>query len=226
MAAKPVVLLGGGPGTDRRASELLWRKAVEAASAPHPTFAYVGCASGDSADFRSYFESPLKQAGARKIVPVLLCGRRPDLAEALAALEAADAVFVSGGDVEKGMQVLERTGFAEVLRDLAAKGKPFAGLSAGSLMLARGWVRWRDPENDATAEQFSCLNVAPIYCDAHDEESGWAELKLLLRLLPRETVGWGIPSGGGLTVHPDGAVEWFGRKPARLTREKARPDEC
>jgi len=226
VAAKPVVLLGGGPGAYRRASELLWRKTVEAAGAPHPIFAYVGCASGDSANFRSYFESPLKQAGARKILPVLLCGRRPDLADALAVLEAADAVFVSGGDVEQGMRVLEKTGFSEVLRGLAANGKPFVGLSAGSLMLARGWVRWRDPENDATAEQFSCLNVAPIYCDAHDEDSGWAELKSLLRLLPKETVGWGIPSGGGLTVHPDGAVEWFGKKPTRLNGEKARADQC
>ncbi len=223
MTARPVILLGGGRGADRRAAKLLWRRVVEAAGKPRPRFAYVGCASGDSVEFRSYFEEPLMQAGAGKISPVLLCGRRPNLAAARAVLEGADAVFISGGDVEKGMRVLEKTGFSRILRDMAANGKPFSGLSAGSLMLAKGWVRWRDPEDDATAEVFDCLGIAPIYCDAHDEESGWAELRFLLRLLPEGSAGWGIPSGGGLAVHPGGEVEWFGSAPARLGAPLAKP---
>ncbi len=214
MSARPVILLGGGPGADRRAAKLLWRRVVQAAGKDHPTFAYVGCASGDSPEFRAYFEEPLKQAGAGKVKPVLLCGRKPDLAAARAVVDEADAVFVSGGDVERGISVLEKSGFAETLKKLAAEGKPFSGLSAGSLMLARAWVRWRDPEDDSTAEIFPCLGIAPVYCDAHDEESGWSELKFLLKLLPHGSTGWGIPSGGGLAVHPGGEVEWFGAEPA------------
>ncbi len=62
------------------------------------------------------------------------------------------------------------------LRELAEQGKPFIGLSAGSIMLARSWVRWPDSDEEGSAEVFPCLGVAPVYCDTHDEEAGWEEL--------------------------------------------------
>ena len=119
-------------------------------------------------------------------------------------------IFVSGGDVEAGMRVLERTGFAPLLKELHQAGKPFIGLSAGSIMLAQSWVRWPDADDDATAETFPCLGLAPLLCDTHAEKEDWEELKVLLKL-SGAAMGYGIPSGAALRVSADGSLAALGK---------------
>ena len=214
-------LLAGGPGHGSRGSREVLRRAVRAIGNPRPTLAYLGCASGESSPFRLFMATSLKAAGSGRVVNVALGGRWPDLSAAKSCLDGADAVFVSGGDVERGMDVLERLDLSSHLRTLAEQGKPFIGLSAGSIMLARSWIRWGDAGDDASAELFPCLGLAPLHCDTHDEESGWVELHALLRLLPAGSEGWGIPSGGDLVVGPDAAVTWTGPTPARFRRTRS-----
>jgi cyanophycinase-like exopeptidase len=141
---------------------------------------------------------------------------RADLEEARAILSSSDLVFVSGGDVEAGMRILEERKMVRFLQHLHDKGKPFFGLSAGSIMLARCWVRWSDPENEASAETFPCLEFASVLCDTHAEAEEWEELKVLLKLSRPATVGYGIPSGGALCVAPDGTVTALGKPAPRF----------
>jgi len=183
-----------------------------------PTVAYVGAASGDNAVFRAWIAAMLQKAGAGAVTLAPLCGKRADPDRAAAVLEQADVVFVSGGDVEEGMRVLSDTGMVQVLRGLAGKGKRFFGVSAGSIMLARQWVRWTDPRDDSSAELFPCLDIAPVHCDTHGEADGWEELKSLVRLAPARTVGHGIVSGTALVVHPDGTIAGMGGEVHRFTR--------
>lgn len=192
------------------------RRAIASLGKAHPTLAYLGCAAGESVPFRLLISRHLKAGGCGRIVNVDLGGRRPNLSAARSSLDGADAVFVSGGDVELGMAALGRHGLSAYLRSLAGQGKPFLGLSAGSIMLGRSWIRWRDPLDDASAEIFPCLAVAPLVCDTHDEAGGWTELRALLRLLPEGSDGWGIPSGGDLLASPDGTLTWTDRPPAHF----------
>lgn len=74
-------------------------------------------------------------------------------------------------------------------------------------MLAERWVKWRDPEDDRTAETFPCLALAPVLCDTHGEEDDWEELQVLLSLSPEGSVGYGIQTGAALVCLPDGTVE-------------------
>jgi len=223
MAQGAVYLLAGGRGRIRPGSDPAWVEAIRGIGTVRPSLAYVGAASGDSAAFRLVISRYLKGAGAGKVLPVKLCGRRPDLAAAREALEAADAIFLSGGGVEEGMAVLDGTGTSEVLRALAAAGKPFIGISAGSILLGRWWVRWRDPEDEATAERFPCLGIASLSCDTHDEGSGWCELRTLAGLLSESEEGWGLPSGCLLVAGPDPARRWVGPEPLRLQGGGASP---
>jgi cyanophycinase-like exopeptidase len=125
---------------------------------------------------------------------------------------------MSGGDVDEGMRVLTACGMVGLLTDLFREGKPFFGFSAGSIMLASSWVRWRDPGDDASAELFPCLGFAPVLCDTHGEADGWEELRTLARLAPPGSLGYGITSGAALVVAPDGTVSALGGDIHRFCR--------
>jgi cyanophycinase-like exopeptidase len=171
-----------------------------------PSVAYIGAASGDSAPFRLMIERLLRGAGAGKIALAPLCGARANAQKARRIIENCHVVFLSGGDVEAGMKILEKHAMTDFLRDQYEMGKPFIGVSAGSIMLAKNWVRWRNSEVDSSAELFPCLGIAGVYCDTHGEVDEWAELVTLSRLIPDGSVSYGITSGAALIVHTDGSV--------------------
>jgi cyanophycinase-like exopeptidase len=81
-----------------------------------------------------------------RMVLVRIASPRASMVDARKVLEECHMVFVSGGDVERGIDVLNDRGIAEPLRALAARGKPKFGSSAGSIMLGREWGRGLETE--------------------------------------------------------------------------------
>jgi peptidase E len=203
----PVYLIAGGrSAVARHGPDPMIQEALALAAIGRPSVAYVGAASGDNAAFRAMIARLLRKAGAGDVRLAALCSSRADPQKAMRVIESCHIVFFSGGDVEAGMRILEEKGMSGFLRDQYRKGKPFFGVSAGSIMLAKQWVRWRDPRVDSSAELFPCLGIAPVYCDTHDEGNGWEELQVLARLIPAGSVGYGIASGTALVAYPDGSV--------------------
>lgn len=202
---KPVYLMAGGRGS--KSPESIIKPILRDTGKIKPTIAYVGVASGDNRAFYLMVSAMIRKAGDCQVKRVLITPKKADLNKARVILESADAIFMSGGDVEAGMQVLEEKNMKGFLADLFNRGKVFFGASAGSIMLAREWVRWRDPEDDSTTELFPCLGITPIICDTHAEEDNWEELKAALKLKEEDTQGYGIPSGSCLKVYPDGRME-------------------
>ncbi len=205
----PVYLLAGGPGSRRRGDPLL-DQVLASCGTPHPSVAYIGAASDDNREFFSMISDHMRDCGAGQVDLVPLVGQKTNSDKAQTILKSADMVFISGGDVEAGMQVLEKRKILPFLRQLHRNGKPFFGLSAGSIMLARQWVCWDDPTDDSTARLFPCIGFAPLLCDTHGEDEEWNELQALLHLTTEGTLGYGIPTGSGLCVGPDGSVKAMG----------------
>ena len=224
MNQKPVYLLAGSRGRRRRGPDPLIQAVFRETGKASPTVAYVGTASDDNAWFFRMIERELKNAGAGSINHAIITPRKADLRKARDILAAADIIFISGGDMERGMEVLREKGMVDFLFQLYQQGKPFFGLSAGSIMLAKEWVRWRDPEDDSTAELFPCLGFAPVICDTHDEENDWQELKAALKLEKDNTIGYGIVSGAAIKVFPDGRIEALGNITHRYIRHRERVD--
>ncbi len=214
----PIYLLAGRPTGRRGDADPLLVRALASAGAASPSVAYIGAASDDSRSFFVMLSEHLRACGAGPVTLAPLAGRRAAVDKARAILEAADVIFVSGGDVVAGMAVLGEQQIVPYLRELYETGKPFVGVSAGSIMLGQQWVRWEDPADDGSASLFPCMGLAPLTCDTHGEADGWDELRALLRLSPEGTVGYGIPAGAGLLVHPDGTLEALGAPVQRFVR--------
>ncbi len=206
MAAspRPLYLLAGGNWRARKTSDPMIAQVLAQANKERPSVAYIGAASDDNYIFFRWVSRFLRQSGAGEVLLVRVASRRADLAEATTILDESDMVFVSGGDVEAGMNNLAISGIIPHLEKLYHAGKPFFGMSAGSIMLAQCWVRWADPKDDRTAEVFPCLGLAPVRCDTHAESDDWEELKVLLKL-SAPAIGYGIPGSGALRSVPDSA---------------------
>lgn len=215
----PIHLLAGGHWVRRKAPDPLLADCMRLAAAPSPTVAYIGAASGDDISFLHHLSRLFLEAGAGRVEPVRLADPEADLHAACDILSGADLVFVSGGDVDAGMQCLRRHAMIPFLRRLHRTGTPFFSLSAGSIMLARQWVRWTDPDDEESARPFRCMGLAPVLCDTHAEEDDWEELKTLLRLLPAGSTGYGIPSGGGLRISGKNRIEALGQPLVRFRHE-------
>ena len=207
---KPVYLLAGGRSSNRRANDLLIREAFRQSGKKFPSVGYVGTANGDDGYFFNLLAGMFRKNGASEVKHALLAQDNADISGAKSILRHSDMICISGGDVNEGMQILEERRMVHFLAELYQEGKPFFGLSAGSIMLAKEWVRWCNPDDDATAEVFPCLGLAPVLCDTHDEESGWEELKALILLEKDSAIGYGIAAGTALRVSPDGGKEALG----------------
>jgi len=207
---KPVYLLAGGRSANRRANDLLVREAFRESGKKSPSIGYVGTANDDDESFFNRLADMFRENGAGEVKHALLAADNADISRAKYILKHSDIIYISGGDVDTGIKILKEREMVNFLAELYQEGKPFFGLSAGSIMLAKEWVRWRNPDDDTTAEAFPCLGLAPVLCDTHDEEGGWEELKVLLMLEKDGATGYGIATGTALRVFPDGRLEALG----------------
>jgi len=207
---KPVYLLAGGRPRSRKILDPLIQAVFRESGTVSPTIAYVGTASDDDEGFFNRIAGIFKETGAYKVNHALISSEKADLKKAQDILESAEIIFISGGDVDRGIRVLKEKNMIGFLSELYKQGKPFFGLSAGSIMLAKEWVRWRDPDDDSTAELFPCLGFAPIICDMHGEQDDWEELKVVLKLEKDNVKGYGIVTGTGIRVFHDGKIEALG----------------
>jgi len=207
---KTVYLLAGGRPRDRKMPDPLLQAVMKESGTVSPTIAYIGTANNDDEGFFNRMAEAFREAGAYRVNHALLSSQQANLKKAQDILKSADIIFVSGGDVDRGMHTLREKRIIDFLSELHEQGKLFFGSSAGAIMLALKWVRWRDPEDDSTAELFPCLGFAPIICDTHDEQGGWLELKTVLRLVTDNVKGYGIVTGTAIRVFPDGRIEALG----------------
>jgi peptidase E len=207
---KPVYLLAGGRPGGRGTTDLIIQMIFKESARVSPTIAYVGTANGDNEDFFNRMAQMCREAGSYRVNHALISPDGADLKKAQDVLNSADIVFISGGDVDRGMRVLREKNMIDCLSTLYQQGKPFFGTSAGAIMLAKEWVRWRDPDDNTSAELFSCLGFATVICDCHDEEGGWQELKAALRLEEDNVRGYGLVAGTAIRVFPDSKIEALG----------------
>ena len=222
MKPHTAYLLAGGRGWNRTDVDPVLEAILRGIGKPFPSIAYLGAANGDSPEFFQRTVVYLQKAGAGDVELAPIADAGVDLGAAKRILGRGDCVFIGGGDVAEGMRLLEERKMVPFLHELCGRGTPFLGTSAGSIMLSKCWVRWRDPDDDSTAEIFPCTALAGILCDTHGEADGWEELRALLRLVGDGQIGYGIPAGRAMGIHQDGAIEALGGGVARYLHRRGK----
>ena len=208
---KPVTLIAGKFGSRHFGTRPYLKAAVELTRKEAPLALYIGAASGDDETFGTALCGLIAAAGAADVVWPKLSKRRREAKVAHEALGRADFVFVGGGDVEVGMDVLRSAKLVKDLRAAADRGVVFAGMSAGAIMLGERWIRWpRADATDAEAETYECLGIAPCALDTHGEGDDWAEARSFATVRARElkakAKAFGVPSGGALLARRGGRM--------------------
>ena len=211
---KPVTLIAGRRSDAHFGTRPYLRAALQATGARRPSALYIGVANGDDRSFGDALCVLLATAGAERVVWPKLRERRKR-AQALGALEHVDFVFIGGGDVEEGMRALRDADLVEPLHAAAARGAVFAGMSAGSIMLGKRWIRWPSVEaKDDEAETYECLGIAECSLDTHGEADGWSEARAFASVraneLGKKVYVYGVPSGAALLAGPSGQARALG----------------
>jgi peptidase E len=213
---KPVTLIAGQFGSPHYGTRPHLEAAMQSTRKAEPKALYLGVASGDDASFGTALCALLGAAGAVDVFWPKLAKRRRNEPVARKALDRVDFVFVGGGDVEAGMNVLRRAQLIAPLRAAAARGVVFAGMSAGAIMLGERWIRWpREDAADDEAETYECLAIAPCSLDTHGESDEWPETRSFVavraRELGRKAKAYGVASGGALIVSSGGKMRARGK---------------
>jgi cyanophycinase-like exopeptidase len=162
--------------------------------------AYVGASNGDDPDLYGIFTAAMEGLGVAR---TRMIPSSPGLADE-AFLATADLVLLAGGDVERGWRAMEAGGLRRAILRRHREGGLLVGVSAGAVQL--GMLGW--PEGDPSPERvFPTFGLVPFVVDAHAEAGDWSDLRRVVRGRGGALRGLGIPLGGGVVLHPDGAVE-------------------
>ena len=192
----------------KRQDRLLLEVALDGLARDTPlNAAYIGASNGDRPEFYEIFEAAMDAIGIpdrRKIDSSFGPDDR-------AFLQRAQLIVLAGGDVRLGWNTFEKTGMKEVILGRYVQGAVLVGVSAGAVQLGRYGIV-ETPESPAT-ELLDVFKLVPVVIDAHDERAEWARLSRTIHALQGAATGLGIPSGGGVIVHTDTAIEPLRRPP-------------
>ncbi|MEU0128790.1 MULTISPECIES: dipeptidase PepE [unclassified Streptomyces] len=152
-------------------------------------------------------------------------------ADPVAELDAAEAVFIGGGNSFRLLDALYRTGLREAVRDAARNGLPYMGASAGTNMAAPT-LRTSNDMPIVQPPSFDALGLVPFQINPHyldprpaDTHKGETREERLTEFLEENDVPvLGLREGSWLRVHRH-AAHLGGAGPARLFTRGNPPQE-
>jgi dipeptidase E len=158
-------------------------------------------------------------------------GVRPEGSEA-AVVEAAEALFVGGGNTFRLLDTLQRTALLEAIRRRARRGTPYLGASAGT-NVAAPTIKTTNDMPIVQPASFAALDLVPFQINPHyvdpDPSSRHMgetrEERLREFLEENDAVVAGLREGAWLRVEGSG-VTLGGLRGARIFRRGRDPEEA
>jgi cyanophycinase len=209
-----LVIVGGAE--DRMHDRLILRRFLEDAGGPQARVRLLTAASTVPLAVGDVYRRAFEEIGATDCEPLPLLERdaafRPEVAD---AIHEADAIFITGGNQSRLMEVLQDTPAMKALQEAhARRGRCIAGTSAGAAvmsrhMLAQGPTVW-SPRKDVVATGAGLGLLPAAIVDQHFSERGRLA-RLLSALAQRpDLLGVGVDEDTALIVESGEAIEVIG----------------
>lgn len=161
---------------------------------------YIGASNGDESAYYDMF------VGAMENIDIVNCSmiHSEFQEEDEKNLKAADLILLAGGDVKKGLEVMENTGIKDIIIEKYYNGATIIGVSAGAIQL--GW-QYLFVNEDKKEEIIDTLKIVPFLVGTGHNYNEWKNLKSLISDSESMKRGIGISAGSGIIYHPDQTVE-------------------
>lgn len=201
-AIKPIFLFADSQLLFWRESEgeLFLERARKTLETDTPKCAYVGASNGDVLDFYHLFRGAMEGIG---LTDTRMIPSEPSK-EDRAYFKKANLIMLAGGDVERGLKVMQDNGIGPLVAERYASGALLMGVSAGAVQLGQHGLS--EVSDGAKPRLLDGFRLVPYFIDVHDEPD-WSRLRLKIDKLDGHVRRLGIPAGGGAILHPDLAVE-------------------
>jgi cyanophycinase len=206
-----------GGGEDRKDDKIVLSRLVELAGGSDARIAVVTAASTLHHEMWSVYDEAFGALGVRQRAPVVIENRDDANDETRAeALFNADAVFMTGGDQKRLLQLIGGTKIDKAMhRALRERGACIAGTSAGASamsehMLWEGGTRDPHPEKGTVHLAAGLGFVRRVVIDQHFSER--QRLGRLLSIVAQNPylLGCGIDEDTALVVEPGVGLEVVG----------------
>lgn len=134
---RTIIAIGGGELGELE-TEAIDREIVRSAGLARPRALFVPTASNDAEPYWETFQRIYGDHLGCETSVLRLIGERPSFARMANAVDAADVIYVGGGNTLRMMRRWRHLGFDRLLRKAHTRGTVMAGLSAGALC----WFAW------------------------------------------------------------------------------------
>ncbi|MGV3617554.1 MAG: Type 1 glutamine amidotransferase-like domain-containing protein [Fimbriimonas sp.] len=179
------VATGGTGAIDRVLLELTGRE--------HPNLLFVPTASQDAEEYVWAVATGYGRLGA-KVSALRLWGEDGERDVAARKVEAADAIYVGGGNTKAMLARWRELGVDVAMRKFLESGRPVGGLSAGAICWFRvansDWPRYEQIPGVNTA-RLDGLGIVDLAVCPHTRDEGFrlAEFKAMMADIPGAGVG-------------------------------------
>jgi dipeptidase E len=172
-----------------------------------------------------------EKAGARFAAEGIEVVRLTADAGGAAALKAAEAVFVGGGNTFRLLEKLQRSGLLDLLKARARAGMPYLGASAGT-NIAAPTIKTTNDMPIVEPQGFAALGLVPFQINPHylDAEASsrhmgeTREQRLREYLEENDTPVVALREGAWLLLEGEG-LRLEGQNGARIFRPRQEPEE-
>jgi len=200
-----IVAIGGGSVGDGETFSID-RRFVCLADAETPNLLFIPTASMDSPDYAAEIESVYGDRLGCKVQVLRLWSEDRWLPQIVAKLEAADLIYVGGGNTKAMLQRWQELGVDREIRRVVANGKPVAGLSAGAICWFRvgnsDWPQYEQIPNVLT-DRLDCLGIVDLVACPHTSRESFRLQEFRHMMQSESGVGIGLDDCCAIQIQGD-----------------------
>ena len=182
------------------------RELVAMSGKSNPKLLFIPTASMDSPEYADYIRAEFEGRLGCSVEVLQLWSRDSAPSRFQPMLDAADVVYVGGGNTKAMMAVWRQIGFDVAIKDFLQSGRPAGGLSAGAICWFRvgnsDWPQYEEIPGMLTA-RLDCLGVVDLVACPHTSRESFRLQEFSAMMVGETGVGVGLDDCCAIQIRGD-----------------------